>query len=251
MTERSTPWRISHDEWERHRHQLQAEPNRRDDDRERLLAQACLFRYFNSLSRKYRTFGWHRLPKAAAGRISAATANRRFNEWTRTGRLFAFWSVLERDRQKLLTTAPNSEGPSEVVRTIQLLERAYRQFNAERFHGNLPSKLRITVEHHPRLEGEFRGRLPVPWIAVMDSALRKGEGHILQVLLHQMVHLFNFEAGVQDVGRADYHNRYFRDVALMAGLECRYGSKGYAYTRLSGPPDPAAVRQTSPDRVSL
>jgi hypothetical protein len=145
--------------------------------------------------------------------------------------LFRFWAAIEQSRGEVRSERP-SPTPSPVCRIITLLERAYHHFNRELFRGRLPDNILITVEAHERLKGVFRGGHRVPWIAVMESAFRAGNEAVITVLLHQMVHLWNHLARVPDTGRAEYHNRYFRDAALMAGLECGLGSKGYAYTRL-------------------
>ena len=249
-------WRVSIEEWESLGHLLlppEGPTSRRRslaiDPKERLYAEVCLLRYFTSLSWRYRSFGWNALPKAIAGQITAATANRRFNQWLKSGRLSAFWSALELQRKKQEIGHPNTRG-SRIRRIIGELERAYAYFNEKLFRGSLPNETLITFEAHCRLLGEFRPKPHGPWIAIMDKALALGTEGALQVLIHEMVHLWNWQAGVSDVGRAQYHNRYFRDAALLAGLVCSIGSKGYAYTSL-GPPALAVVRELDCSVLSL
>src|SRR5262249_14010372 len=70
-------------------------------------------------------------------------------------------------------------------------------------------------------------------IALQTSVLGGGAMLPLAVLLHEMVHLRNHHYGIEDCHpRNQYHNRYFRDVATLAGLSCpeRDPVRGYCRT---------------------
>jgi hypothetical protein len=57
---------------------------------------------------------------------------------------------------------------------------------------------------------------------------------IAETLLHELVHLANYTAGIKDCSSYQYHNRRFRDRALAVGLSCeRMRGYGWAKTGLT------------------
>ena len=57
---------------------------------------------------------------------------------------------------------------------------------------------------------------------------------IAETLLHELVHLANYAAGVRDCFSNQYHNAHFRDRAQSVGLSCeRIGAHGWAKTTLT------------------
>lgn len=227
------PWELSNREWERlapilrQRETEHRGPGRRRAD-DRAAAQACLYRYFHSRARCYRAFGWNELP-ATLG-VSPATANRRFREWNASGAWPRFWDRLFKLRPQF---AKPTKLKSPVRSIITELERAFSLFNARFFGNALPSNVVITLEGSMRSEGSYRTRGGAHHVAISTRALNRGAEMILGVLLHEMVHMRNHVFHLPDVRRG-YHNRHFRDTAMLAGLECSgYNtSRGYAQTRL-------------------
>ena len=73
---------------------------------------------------------------------------------------------------------------------------------------------------------------------------------IAETLVHELVHLANYTAGVRDCTSNQYHNAHFRDRAISVGLACeRMDPHGWARTSLtpelheriaSMQPDPSA-----------
>ena len=62
-----------------------------------------------------------------------------------------------------------------------------------------------------------------------------------------MAHLRNCVLGIKDVGRAQYHNRHFRDSALLFGLDCGWHrSSDYKRTLVNARGE-AAVYSLAPD----
>jgi hypothetical protein len=56
------------------------------------------------------------------------------------------------------------------------------------------------------------------------------------MLLHEMVYVRNHCLGLADCDdRSQYHNRYFRDMAVLVGLACdeRHPRFGYAFAGLN------------------
>lgn len=78
----------------------------------------------------------------------------------------------------------------------------------------------------------------VPEINFSAEHLARERYEIANTLLHEMVHLSNYVAGVRDCSSTQYHNKTFKDLAERIGLHCdraddgrnRYG---YAFTSLS------------------
>lgn len=59
---------------------------------------------------------------------------------------------------------------------------------------------------------------------------------VAETLLHEMVHLFNLQQGIQDTSRSGtYHNKKFKEAAEQHGLICESSGKyGYSKTMLNG-----------------
>ena len=137
---------------------------------------------------------------------------------------------------------------------IQELERAYSFFNW-RFLGNaLPAKVVISVgKTKPRVAGWFSAsfesnpkKSSMPHICISITAMTSPM-QLCHVLLHEMAHLRNCVLGIKDVRRAHYHNRHFRDSALLFGLDCGWRkSSDCRRTRLNARGE-AAVYSLGPD----
>jgi hypothetical protein len=119
-------------------------------------------------------------------------------------------------------------------------------FNDRFFVGQLPRSLAILLERRPvsaqsllgyhcsrtwqRREGQTLSQIGISTLAIGDGA-----DAALAVLLHEMVHLRNSMFGIGDCHPiTQYNSRNFRDIAVLAGLECavRHRSLGYADTAL-------------------
>ena len=72
-------------------------------------------------------------------------------------------------------------------------------------------------------------------ISISAEFLHLPVEEIIDTLLHEMVHLFNLQEGVQDCSRGNtYHNKFFRDTAAAHGLNCKHVPKyGWAMTSLT------------------
>ena len=233
-------WKLTDREWQalagilsapvRKKHSSAGRPRLEND---RQVAQACLYRYLHSHAKHYRAFGWNELPENLA--VSPATANRRFREWNATGAWSRFYDGLTKLRAgggfARLNPVPVRSPVKDIVAE---LERAFSFFNAYFFGNELPPKTTITVEQHLRSLGCFSATGDHKAIAVSATSLGQGCEPTLAVLLHEMVHLRNHLVRLPDVYRK-YHNRHYRDSAMLAGLECgqRDPIHGYMRTHLS------------------
>lgn len=260
-------WELSDAEWEYLGPFLQiamtdvrrGAPRIADD---RPAAQACLYRHFHYEHREegYRCVRWNDLP-ACMG-VSPSTANRRFREWSRTGAWHRFWRGLHELR--CAPQVPESAAdPARITGRFPVgdvlgeLERAYLFFNGRFFAGSLPGVIGLSVERSSARHclGYFcahvwrDGARTLDHIAIQASALGLGAEGTLGVLLHEMVHLRNDQAGVSDCHpNIQYHNRYFRDLAVLSGLSCgvRDNRRGYAETELNDE-GRRAVNELRPD----
>ena len=123
-------------------------------------------------------------------------------------------------------------------RTAGYLEKMFRALNNRYFNGKLEEPI-ITIQSTPRAYGHV----------TVGKSWRKGQEHrhelnigagtldrpienIVATLLHEMVHLWNLQIGVQDCSRGGaYHNKKFRDAATERDLDISYDSRiGWSIT---------------------
>lgn len=249
-------WHLTDSEWDRLSGLLVGEtlpndrPGRKRLQNDRAAAEACLYRHYHSHSRTYRTFGWNQLPPELG--VSASTANRRFREWTHSGAWGRFWSALLVLRAQLVSLADDSAawgvdrepGRFPAGDVLTELERAYAFFNTRFFGQLLPARVALILEHvrTGSCLGYFCARSwrdgddELGQISLHTTVLGRGAGFALAVLLHEMVHLRNAASGLSDCHpESQYHNRHFRDLAVLSGLDCSQRDRrlGYAATNLN------------------
>lgn len=123
---------------------------------------------------------------------------------------------------------------TKMSRAVSQLEHIYNALNSDFYDGVLPIPI-ITVQSKPGTYGHCTtskvwkrkdGEAYELNIAaeVLDYPLEE----LLDTILHEMVHLFCREKGIQEVSRGGkYHNRKFKTIAEAHGLTCvpfgRYG----------------------------
>lgn len=110
----------------------------------------------------------------------------------------------------------------------------------ETFFENELSRPTITIQSTPRAYGHFSLREDT-WVSKLGGTheINIGAGtlsrpieEVVSTLLHEMVHYFNYERGVQDCSRGNtYHNRKFREEAERRGLIVEHSDKyGWSHT---------------------
>ena len=92
----------------------------------------------------------------------------------------------------------------------------------------------ITIQSTPRAYGHFSTRDDT-WVSVTGNSneINIGAGtlarpieNVCATLLHEMVHYFNYENGIQDCSRGNtYHNRRFKAAAEAHGLTVAHTDK--------------------------
>lgn len=125
-------------------------------------------------------------------------------------------------------------------RTAGYLEKIFRVLNAHYFSGELEEPI-ITIQSTPRAyghvtvakawhkqNGEQRHELNIG-AGTLDRPIES----VVSTLLHEMVHLYNLQNGIQDCSRGGmYHNKKFRDAAVARDLDISYDSRiGWSITQ--------------------
>lgn len=127
-------------------------------------------------------------------------------------------------------------------RALGQLEKMYRELNADKFAGALEVPI-ITIQSTPRAYGHVTvGKV---WRNAKDERqyeLNIGAGTLdrpientVSTLLHEMVHIYHLQNGIQDCSRGGtYHNGKFRDKAVSIGLVIEHDERiGWSITNPS------------------
>ena len=124
-------------------------------------------------------------------------------------------------------------------RVAGYLNKIFDLLNEEFFENEL-SRPTITIQSTPRAYGHFSLREDT-WVSKLGGTheINIGAGtlarpieEVVSTLLHEMVHYYNYERGVQDCSRGNtYHNRKFKEEAERRGLLVEHSDKyGWSHT---------------------
>ena len=124
-------------------------------------------------------------------------------------------------------------------RVAGYLNKIFDLLNEEFFESAL-SRPTITIQSTPRAYGHFSLREDT-WISKLGGTheINIGAGtlarpieEVAATLLHEMVHYYNYEHGIQDCSRGNtYHNRRFKEAAEARGLMVEHSDKyGWSHT---------------------
>ena len=124
-------------------------------------------------------------------------------------------------------------------RVAGYLNKVFDLLNAEFFENTL-SRPTITIQSTPKAYGHFSLREDT-WVSKLGGTheINIGAGtlsrpieEVAATLLHEMVHYYNYEIGVQDCSRGNtYHNRRFKEAAEARGLIVTHSDKyGWSHT---------------------
>ena len=124
-------------------------------------------------------------------------------------------------------------------RVAGYLNKVFDLLNAE-FFENALSRPTITIQSTPKAYGHFSLREDT-WISTLGGTheINIGAGtlsrpieEVAATLLHEMVHYYNYEMGIQDCSRGNtYHNRRFKEAAEARGLIVTHSDKyGWSHT---------------------
>ena len=124
-------------------------------------------------------------------------------------------------------------------RVAGYLNKIFDLLNEEFFESAL-SRPTITIQSTPRAYGHFSLREDT-WVSKLGGTheINIGAGtlarpieEVAATLLHEMVHYWNYEQGIQDCSRGNtYHNRRFKEAAETHGLLVEHSDKyGWSHT---------------------
>jgi hypothetical protein len=106
----------------------------------------------------------------------------------------------------------------------------YARFNKELF-GDALTAVPFVID--PRRQGILRFE-PVRFNIVVGANFKNTSFRdILDSLLHEMCHIFNWIKKISDQTSNDYHNQRFRETALRVGLTCIHSRNGWKKTTSS------------------
>lgn len=130
----------------------------------------------------------------------------------------------------------------EHVELLKELHRAFDFFN-ERFSEGTLNRPIITIQTAGRtnvlgwfLREGWEGKTPediTNEINISAEYFDRGATDVLETLLHEMAHLKNFQLGIEDCSKSQYHNIKFKVCAESFGLIVeKMKNRGWAYTQL-------------------
>ena len=124
-------------------------------------------------------------------------------------------------------------------RVAGYLNKVFDLLNDEFFESSL-SRPTITIQSTPKAYGHFSLREDT-WISKLGGTheINIGAGtlsrpieEVAATLLHEMIHYYNYEHGIQDCSRGNtYHNKKFKEAAEAHGLIVEHSDKyGWSHT---------------------
>lgn len=135
---------------------------------------------------------------------------------------------------------------SNLDRTLKEIKLAFVQINKHMFEGKLAEPV-FVVQSSKRAKVNAMGWFTVgkdwvdketgEWfheITICAETLSQPLSAILEVLVHEMVHLYNSMNGIQDCSGSQYHNKKFKTAAEKCYLETNdppHPTYGYGFTK--------------------
>ena len=124
-------------------------------------------------------------------------------------------------------------------RVAGYLNKIFDLLNTKFFESAL-SRPTITIQSTPKAYGHFSLREDT-WVSKIGGTheINIGAGtlarpieEVVATLLHEMIHYYNYENGVQDCSRGNtYHNKRFKEAAESRGLIVNHSDKyGWSHT---------------------
>ena len=124
-------------------------------------------------------------------------------------------------------------------RTAGYLEKIFRALNTKYFGGQLEEPI-ITIQSTPRAYGHVtvakawhKGSTTRHELNIGAGTLDRPIENVVATMLHECVHLWNMQQGIQDTSRGGaYHNKKFRDAATARDLQISYDKRiGWSITQ--------------------
>jgi hypothetical protein len=130
-----------------------------------------------------------------------------------------------------------------IIPATKELERIYMTINKLSYDEKLDKNIRIVIQTKGRMKKCIGFHSPKRWldektneyiseITICAEDLIKHD--VFEVMLHEIVHSFNFSRGISDCCTNQYHNHYFKDIAEKHGLKVERDKQyGFCYTSLN------------------
>lgn len=68
----------------------------------------------------------------------------------------------------------------------------------------------------------------VPFLVLNPEYFNKGIKHIVEILIHEMVHIYCFVYGINEINfKTGYHNKNFKKICDKIGVTCRKTTEGF------------------------
>lgn len=121
-------------------------------------------------------------------------------------------------------------------RTTAYLEKIFRTCNEHYFNNELIEPI-ITIQSTPKAYGHVtvnkvwkRKNENTYELNIGAGTLNRPIENVVSTMLHEMVHIYNLQKGIQDTSRGgSYHNKKFKDKAESVDLKISYHDK-YGWT---------------------
>jgi len=123
-------------------------------------------------------------------------------------------------------------------RTAGYLEKIFRALNTKYFNGELEEPI-ITIQSTPRAYGHVtvakawqRGDTTRHELNIGAGTLNRDIVYVVCTLVHECVHLWDLQNGIQDCSRGGaYHNKRFKEAAEARDLKISYDPRiGWSIT---------------------
>ena len=90
-------------------------------------------------------------------------------------------------------------------------------------------------------------------VTITAERLQDAPADIIETLIHEMVHVQANHLGIKDVSKSGRHNKKFKELAELAGLEVEapFNSHGFSYTSLSGGLAVRVEKEFKPDYTAF
>ena len=155
------------------------------------------------------------------------TTRNPLSRWDNTGK---DWENESEDTKMKETVKPS--------RTAGYLEKIFRALNVKYFNGELEEPI-ITIQSTPRAYGHVtvakawqRGDTTRHELNIGAGTLARPIENVVATTLHECVHLWNLQNGIQDCSRGGaYHNKKFKEAAEARDLKISYDPRvGWSIT---------------------
>lgn len=131
------------------------------------------------------------------------------------------------------------------------LEKAFSTLNENLFENSL-SKVPVTIQ--PKKKVSIKWNQDSKSIIIGSEFTMLTEPEIMSQLLHEMVHIHNFQNEIVDVTTNQYHKKEFQKIAIKVGLVVvKHKTQGWGITSTVYPRnviDPLHVKKPKPEVIA-